>query len=50
MGAVHRGLDVGQSEGLALESAYFSVCASSEDKAEGTSAFLEKRAPKFNAR
>jgi enoyl-CoA hydratase len=50
MGAVHHGLDTGQAEGLALESAYFGVCASSDDKAEGTSAFLERRAPKFNAR
>jgi enoyl-CoA hydratase len=50
MRAVLRGLDAGQPEGLALESAYFSVCASSEDKTEGTSAFLEKRAPKFNSR
>ncbi|EHP43399.1 short chain enoyl-CoA hydratase [Cupriavidus basilensis OR16] len=50
MRAVHCGLDSDQAEGLSLESAYFSVCASSEDKREGTSAFLEKRAPRFIAR
>jgi enoyl-CoA hydratase/carnithine racemase len=48
--AVNRGLETSQSEGLALEASYFGICASTEDKKEGTSAFLEKRAPKFRGR
>jgi enoyl-CoA hydratase len=39
-----------QSEGLALEASYFGLCAGTEDKKEGTSAFLEKRAPQFLGR
>ncbi|MGO9995786.1 MAG: enoyl-CoA hydratase-related protein [Steroidobacteraceae bacterium] len=48
--AVNKGLDTSQSEGLLLEAAYFGLCASTEDKNEGTSAFLEKRAPQFRGR
>jgi enoyl-CoA hydratase/carnithine racemase len=48
--AVNKGLDTSQSEGLLLEAAYFGICASTEDKKEGTAAFLEKRAPKFIGR
>ncbi len=48
--AVNRGLDAGQAEGLAIERALFALCASSQDKHEGTSAFLEKRIPQFSGR
>ena len=48
--AVNRGLETNQSEGLALEASYFGICAATEDKKEGTSAFLEKRAPRFLGR
>jgi enoyl-CoA hydratase/carnithine racemase len=48
--AVNKGLDTSQSEGFALEASYFGLCAGTEDKKEGTSAFLEKRAPKFLGR
>jgi len=48
--AVHQGLDGGQAEGLALEASLFGVCAGTADKSEGTTAFLEKRAPKFQGR
>src|SRR5262247_810351 len=48
--ATNKGLDTSQSEGLALEASYFGLCAGTEDKKEGTSAFLEKRAPQFHGR
>jgi enoyl-CoA hydratase/carnithine racemase len=48
--AVNRGLETSQSEGLALEASHFGICAATEDKKEGTSAFLEKRAAKFRGR
>jgi enoyl-CoA hydratase/carnithine racemase len=50
LAAVNKGLETSQSEGLLLEAAYFGLCAASEDKKEGTSAFLEKRAPQFRGR
>jgi enoyl-CoA hydratase/carnithine racemase len=46
--AVNKGLETSQSEGLLLEAAYFGLCAGTEDKKEGTSAFLEKRPPQFH--
>jgi len=46
----NKGLETSQSEGLLLEAAYFGLCAATEDKKEGTSAFLEKRAPQFHGR
>jgi enoyl-CoA hydratase/carnithine racemase len=48
--AANRGLETSQSEGLALEASYFGICAATEDKKEGTAAFLEKRLPKFIGR
>ncbi|MDE0853975.1 MAG: enoyl-CoA hydratase-related protein [Nevskia sp.] len=48
--AVNQGLDSGLEQGLALESACFAICASSEDKREGTSAFLAKRRTSFGGR
>jgi enoyl-CoA hydratase/carnithine racemase len=48
--AVNKGMDTSLSEGFALEASYFGLCAGTEDKKEGTSAFLEKRAPKFLGR
>jgi enoyl-CoA hydratase len=48
--AVNKGLEGGQNEGLALEASLFGICAGTEDKKEGTSAFLEKRAPQFRGR
>ena len=48
--AANKGLETSHSEGLALEASYFGICAATEDKKEGTSAFLEKRAPKFRGR
>ena len=48
--AVNKGLDASVSEGLLLEAALFAICAGSDDKTEGTSAFLAKRAPNFQGR
>lgn len=48
--AVNKGMDTSQSEGFALEASYFGLCAATDDKKDGTSAFLEKRAPKFHGR
>ena len=48
--AVNKGMDTSQSEGFVLEASYFGLCAGTEDKKEGTSAFLEKRVPQFLGR
>jgi enoyl-CoA hydratase len=48
--AANKGMDTSQGEGLLLEASYFGLCASTEDKKEGTTAFLEKRAPQFRGR
>jgi enoyl-CoA hydratase/carnithine racemase len=48
--ATNKGLETSQSEGLLLEASYFGLCAATDDKKEGTSAFLEKRAPQFQGR
>ena len=45
--AVDVGLDAGLEEGLRLEAAAFGVSAATEDRREGTRAFLEKRKPAF---
>ncbi len=43
-------METSLNEGLALEASYFGLCAGTEDKKEGTSAFLEKRGPQFHGR
>jgi enoyl-CoA hydratase len=48
--ATNKGLDTSQNEGFALEASYFGICAATDDKKEGTSAFLEKRVPQFHGR
>jgi enoyl-CoA hydratase len=48
--AVNRGMEGSQSDGLLLEASYFGLCAATEDMKEGTSAFLEKRLPRFHGR
>jgi enoyl-CoA hydratase len=48
--AVNKGMEASQAEGLALEASLFGLCASTEDKKEGTSAFLAKRPPQFLGR
>jgi enoyl-CoA hydratase/carnithine racemase len=48
--ATNKGMETSQGEGLLLEASYFGLCAATEDKKEGTTAFLEKRAPRFRGR
>ena len=48
--AVNKGLEMSQAEGLSLEASLFGLCAGTEDKKEGTQAFLQKRAPRFQGR
>jgi enoyl-CoA hydratase len=45
--AVHAGYDLPLDEALAHEAALFGLCCGTADKAEGTRAFLEKRAAKW---
>ena len=48
--AVNKGLETSQAEGLSLEASLFGLCAGTDDKKEGTEAFLQKRAAQFHAR
>jgi len=48
--AVNKGLETSLDEGLLIEASVFAICAGTEDKKEGTSAFLQKRPPKFQGR
>ncbi|RDI95531.1 enoyl-CoA hydratase [Meiothermus sp. QL-1] len=48
--AVGQALEVGLEEGLAFERAQFLLAFGSEDKAEGTRAFVEKRKPVWKGR
>jgi enoyl-CoA hydratase/carnithine racemase len=48
--AVNKGLETSLSAGLLLEASVFAICAGTDDKLEGTAAFLEKRAARFQGR
>ena len=48
--AVNHGTEMTLQEGLYLEAALFAVSSATEDKKEGTTAFLEKRAANFAGR
>jgi enoyl-CoA hydratase len=50
MEAVNKGMEMTLAEGLYLEATLFGVCCASEDKTEGTTAFLEKRQAKFKGK
>ena len=47
LNATNQGMETSLEEGLVLEASYFGLLAGTEDKREGTAAFLEKRAPNF---
>jgi enoyl-CoA hydratase len=50
MEAVNKGMEMTLSEGLYLEATLFGVCCATEDKKEGTTAFLEKRQAQFKGK
>ena len=50
MEAVNHGYDMPLADGLFLEATLFGVCCSTEDKNEGTKAFLEKRPAQFKGK
>ena len=50
MEAVNKGMEMTLAEGLYLEATLFGVCCATEDRKEGTTAFLEKRAPQFKGK
>jgi enoyl-CoA hydratase len=50
MEAVNKGMEMTLAEGLFLEAALFGVCCATEDKKEGTTAFLEKRTAAFKGK
>ena len=50
MEAVNHGLDLPLADGLFLEATLFAVCCATDDKNEGTKAFLEKRAAQFKGK
>src|SRR5271156_3402898 len=50
MEAVNKGMEMTLAEGLYLESVLFAVACASEDKREGTTAFLEKRQAQFKGK
>ena len=50
MEAVNKGMEMTLQEGLYLEAVLFGVACATEDKKEGTTAFLEKRAAAFKGK
>ena len=50
MGAIERGIEMPQEEGLFLEATLFGLCCATEDMREGTTAFLEKRPAQFKGK
>jgi enoyl-CoA hydratase len=48
--AVNEGVDTDLSSGQKLEAKYFALSAGTEDRKEGTSAFVQKRAPQFQGK
>ena len=47
---MNKGVEMPLKESLAFEAAIFGLCCATEDKNEGTKAFLEKRLAAFQGR
>ncbi|HWR15997.1 MAG TPA: enoyl-CoA hydratase-related protein [Terriglobales bacterium] len=50
MEAINKGMEMTLAEGLFVEATLFAVTCATEDKKEGTTAFLEKRVANFNGK
>ena len=50
MEAVNKGMEMTLAEGMFIEATLFGVCCATEDKKEGTTAFLEKRPAAFKGK
>ena len=50
MEAVNKGMEMALAEGMFLEATLFGVCCATDDKKEGTTAFLEKRPAAFKGK
>lgn len=50
MEAVNKGTEMSLVDGLYLEATLFGLCCATEDKNEGTAAFLAKRTPQFKGK
>ena len=48
--AINKGMETSLSHGLYLEATLFGVCCATQDKKEGTAAFLEKRPAQFTGK
>lgn len=48
--AIHTGLNLSLNDGIEYENKLFAILCGSQDKQEGTAAFLEKRRPNFQGR
>jgi enoyl-CoA hydratase len=48
--SISRGLDVTQKNGMSIEAELFHAAFNSQDRTEGVTAFVEKRAPKFTGK
>ena len=48
--AINDGMEVDLDRGLAIEAAQFAIASVTEDRVEGTSAFLEKRKPRWKGK
>jgi enoyl-CoA hydratase/carnithine racemase len=50
MEAINKGMDMSLADGMFLEATLFGLCCATEDKKEGTTAFLEKRPAQFKGK
>ena len=48
--AVHKAIDLTLDQGMRLEEDLYALLQTTEDRAEGVRAFLEKRTPKFSGK